>query len=86
MEDLKISERLNSIHGEQDAALIKALVSYMNTKAEGVEMAEHGHTKEDSSVPQVNKWSYGKTEKIYGQFGITESYINKVADGMNLKV
>lgn len=124
MEDLKISELLNSIHGEQDAALIKDLVSYMiiretstmqhysnfiwnhltesekiwddskiseffkneidyaqtelfvskwneiqpehsgiyisydstnmNTKAEGVEMAEYGHAKEDSSVPQVN--------------------------------
>lgn len=27
-----------------------------------------------------------KQKKIYGQFGITESYINKVADGMNLKV
>ena len=29
MEDLKISELLNSIHGEQDAALIKDLVTYM---------------------------------------------------------
>ncbi len=55
-------------------------------RPEGVEMAGYGHAKEDSSVPQVNIWSYGKTEKIYGQFGITESYINKVADGMNLKV
>ena len=124
MEDLKISELLNSIHGEQDAALIKDLVTYMivretstmqhysnfiwnhltesekswddskiseflkneidyaqtelfvskwneiqpehsgiyisydstnmNTKAEGVEMAEYGHAKEDSSIPQVN--------------------------------
>ena len=27
-----------------------------------------------------------KQKKIYGQFGITESYINKVADRMNLKV
>lgn len=124
MEELKISELLNQIHGKEDAALIKDLVSYMiiretstmqhysnfiwnhltesekiwddskiseffkkeinyaqtelfvskwneiqpehsgiyisydstnmNTKAEGVEMAEYGHAKEDSSVPQVN--------------------------------
>ena len=27
-----------------------------------------------------------KQKKIYGQFGITESHINKVADRMNLKV
>lgn len=124
MDDLKISELLHSIHGEENANLIKDLVSYMiiretstmqhyldfawshlissekkwddskiselfkheidyaqtesfvtkwneiqtehsniyisydstnmNTKAEGVEMAEFGHAKDDSSVPQVN--------------------------------
>lgn len=26
----------------------------MNTKAEGVDMAEYGHAKEDSDIPQVN--------------------------------
>lgn len=124
MDELKISELLASIHGEDDAALIKDLISYMiiretstmqhysdfvwshlvnsrkawndskiseflkngidyaqtelflskwneiqpehsslyisydstnmNTKAAGVEMAEYGHAKDDSSVPQVN--------------------------------
>lgn len=124
MEELKISELLESIHGETDANLIKDLVSYMiirqtstmqhysdfvwghlvnsekkwddtkisdffknavdyaqtelfvskwneiqpehseiyisydstnmNTKADGVDMAEYGHAKEDSDIPQVN--------------------------------
>ena len=124
MEDLKISELLESIHGKEDADLIKDLISYMiirgtstmqhyadfvwghlinaqkqwndckiseffkeeieyaqtelfvskwnelqpehsdiyvsydstnmNTKAQGIEMAEYGHAKEDSDVPQVN--------------------------------
>ena len=124
MDDLKISELLHSIHGEENANLIKDLVSYMiiretstmqhysdfawshlissekkwddskiselfkheidyaqtesfvtkwneiqtehsniyisydstnmNTKAEGVEMAEFGHAKDDSGIPQVN--------------------------------
>ena len=27
-----------------------------------------------------------KQKKIYGQFGIAESYINKIADRMNLKI
>lgn len=124
MDELKISELLQSIHGEEGADLIKDLISYMiirgtstmqhysgfvwshfihskrkwddskisdffkngidfaqterfvskwnelqpehsgiylsydstnmNTKAEGVEMAEFGHAKDDSSIPQVN--------------------------------
>lgn len=124
MEELKISELLESIHGETDANLIKDLVSYMiirqtstmqhysdfvwghlvnsekkwddtkisdffknavdyaqtelfvskwneiqpehseiyisydstnmNTKADGVDMAEYGHAKEDRDIPQVN--------------------------------
>lgn len=124
MEELKISELLESIHGETDANLIKDLVSYMiirqtstmqhysdfvwghlvnsekkwddtkisdffknavdyaqtelfvskwneiqpehseiyisydstnmNTKADGVDMAEYGHAKEDSDIQQVN--------------------------------
>lgn len=124
MEELKISDLLESIHGEEDANLIKDLISYMiiretstmqhysdfvwghlvnsgkkwddskisdffkneidyaqtelfvskwndiqpehsniylsydstnmNTKADGVEMAEYGHAKEDSDIPQVN--------------------------------
>ena len=124
MEELKISELLESIHGQTDANLIKDLVSYMiirqtstmqhysdfvwghlvnsekkwddtkisdffknavdyaqtelfvskwneiqpehseiyisydstnmNTKADGVDMAEYGHAKEDSDIPQVN--------------------------------
>lgn len=132
MEELKISELLESIHGETDANLIKDLVSYMiirqtstmqhysdfvwghlvnsekkwddtkisdffknavdyaqtelfvskwneiqpehseiyisydstnmNTKADGVDMAEYGHAKEDSDIPQVNI-SYAVTHK-----------------------
>ena len=124
MDELKLSELLRSIHGEEDADLIKDLVSYMiiretstmqhysdfawshlinskkkwddskisdffkngidfaqtelfvsrwnelqpehsgiyisydstnmNTKAEGIEMAEFGHAKDDSGIPQVN--------------------------------
>ena len=124
MEDLKISELLESIHGKEDADLIKDIISYMiiretstmqhysdfvwnhlinaekqfdyckiseffkneidyaqielfvskwnelqpehsniyisydstnmNTKAEGVDMAEYGHAKNDSDMPQVN--------------------------------
>lgn len=124
MDELKLSELLESIHGKEDADLIKDLISYMiirqtstmqhysdfvwshlinsgkkwddsriseflkneigyaqtelfvskwneiqpeqagiyisydstnmNTKAEGVEMAEYGYAKDDSDVPQVN--------------------------------
>lgn len=124
MEELKVSDLLESIHGEEDANLIKDLVSYMiiretstmqhysdfvwghltnsekkwddckiseffkseidyaqtelfitkwnemqlghsniyisydstnmNTKAEGVDMAEYGYAKDDSNKPQVN--------------------------------
>ena len=124
MEDLKISELLEMIHGKEDADLIKDIISYMiiretstmqhysdfvwnhlinaekqwddckiseffkneidyaqtelfvskwnelqpehsniyisydstnmNTKAEGVDMAEYGHAENDSDIPQVN--------------------------------
>ena len=157
----------NEIQLEHSGIYISYDSTNMNTKAEGVEIAEYGHAKEDSSVPQVNisyavnhadstplfyemypgsivdntqcthmvdrakEYGYknvglilgrgyfsagniryfdqkgyekviivknrknvyirkygltGKQKKIYRQFGITESYINKVADKMNLKV
>lgn len=44
----------NEIQPEHSGIYISYDSTNMNTKAEGVEMAEYGHAKEDSDVPQVN--------------------------------
>jgi transposase len=44
----------NQLQSEKDDIYISYDSTNMNTKAEGIEMAEFGYAKEDSSVPQVN--------------------------------
>ena len=46
--------RWNEIQPEHSRIYISYDSTNMNTKAEGVDMAEFGHAKEDGSVPQVN--------------------------------
>ena len=52
----------NEIQPEHSEIYISYDSTNMNTKADGVDMAEYGHAKEDSDIPQVNI-SYAVTHK-----------------------
>ena len=44
----------NELQPEHSDIYVSYDSTNMNTKAQGIEMAEYGHAKEDSDVPQVN--------------------------------
>lgn len=46
--------RWNELQPEHSGIYISYDSTNMNTKAEGIEMAEFGHAKDDSGIPQVN--------------------------------
>ena len=54
MEIEEFLDRWNQIQQEKSGIYISLDSTNMNTKAEGVEMAEFGHAKEDNDIPQVN--------------------------------
>ena len=50
----EFQERWNEEQEEKSGIYISYDSTNMNTQAEGIEMAEYGHAKEDSEIPQVN--------------------------------